>query len=55
MAAGGCSQIWFTSGGSFIVYIPTTNIAAVNAAFIALWEAGVIEDGTPFLLGTCTG
>ena len=55
MAAGGCTQVWFTSAGSFIVYIPTTNVAAVNAAFNALWTDGVIDAGTPFLLGTCTG
>ncbi len=41
-----------TTAGGFVVYVPGTTIAAVNADFLALFPAGNIAAGTAFL-GKC--
>lgn len=55
VAATGCplatARFWATVDGVFVVLIPGTQVAAVNAAFEALF-AGAIPAGT-LLIGTC--
>lgn len=56
VTASGCPQataaFWATSAGEFVTYIPGTGIAAVNAAFLALFPGDNIPANTP-LVGKC--
>jgi hypothetical protein len=53
LTGAGCDRVWATSSGSFIVYVPSSAVAAVNAPFLALWSDGAIPPNTPVLLGNC--
>jgi hypothetical protein len=56
VTASGCpaatAAFWATSAGAFVTYIPGTTIAAVNAAFLALFPSGNIPANTA-LVGKC--
>lgn len=43
---------YFTVDGAFVIYIPGTEVEAVNAAFLAAFPSGTLPDGTAFL-GKC--
>ena len=47
IAAAGCpvsaARFWATSGGGFLVYIPGTQVAAVNAAWESRFASGIPE------------
>jgi hypothetical protein len=57
VAASGCPAprvvFWVTQGGSFLVYVPTTNVGAVNAPFEGAFPNRTIPPYTPFI-GRCT-
>jgi hypothetical protein len=56
VAASGCPAarvvFWVTQNGSFIVYVPTTGVAAVNAGFQAAFPNDSIPANTA-LIGRC--
>jgi hypothetical protein len=56
VSASGCppetAVFYFTVDGAFVTYIPGTNVASVNASFLAAFPDGAIPDNTAFL-GKC--
>jgi len=56
VTASGCPAarvvFWVTQGGSFLVYVPTTAVAAVNAGFQAAFPNDSIPSNTP-MIGRC--
>ncbi len=57
VAASACPAprvaFWVTQGGAFVVYVPHTNVGAVNAPFEAAFPNREIPPYTPFV-GRCT-
>lgn len=56
VTASGCPApriaFWVTQSGAFVVYVPATNVGAVNAPFEAAFPNRVIPPYTPFI-GRC--
>jgi hypothetical protein len=57
VAASGCPAsrvaFWVTQAGAFIVYVPGTNVGAVNAPFEGAFPNRMVPPYTPFV-GRCT-
>jgi hypothetical protein len=43
------SAFWATVDGEFVVHVPGTAVAAVNAAFERAFPDGVLPNGTPLV------
>jgi hypothetical protein len=57
VTAAACNQpglaFWATVNGEFVIYLPGTQIAAVNADFLTAFPGGVLPSGSA-LVAKCT-